>query len=321
MPKLNWTGRLSDRGLSANATIEVRVCKAREQRCWRERGPMTATSNRPHFSRDAMPRFNYSDPSYARLWERFRSGRDQHSRNDLLLAYEPLVLLVINQLSPGLRAYWDRDDLQSFGILGLLAAIDRFTPDSPIGRFPTYASTCIKGAIFDEMRRLDWLPRGIRRHVTEYRHAADSLGHELGREPATTEILDSMGVSGDTRGDVLAGVHSSQLLHLDHVVEVESADGTFRLVETLTDERVAGPEEAAVASDELLMLRRAVEDLPERQRLVVTLHLFKGFTLEQVGTQIGVTASRACQIEAEAVKNLRRILGQEASELVEAPAV
>ena len=279
---------------------------------------MSANVSSPALSRGGATRFNYSDPSYARLWERFRTGGDRRSRNDLLLAYEPLVLLVINQLSPGLRAYWDRDDLQSFGILGLLAAIDRFAAESPIGRFPSYASTCIKGAIFDEMRRLDWLPRGIRRHVTEYRHAADSLGHELGREPATTEILDSMGVSGDARSDVLAGVHSSQLLHLDHVVEVESADGTFRLVETLTDERIAGPEDAAVASDELLMLRRAVEELPERQRLVVTLHMFNGFTLEQVGTQIGVTASRACQIEAEAVRTLRRVLGQEAPELIEA---
>lgn len=269
-------------------------------------------------TRAQVERFSYSDPSYARLWARFRAEGDRRARNDLLLAYEPLVLVVIGQLSAALRSYWDRDDLQSFGVLGLLAAIDRFDADSEIGRFPTYASTCIKGAIFDEMRRLDWLPRSVRRKVSEYRDAADSLGHELGREPESAEILDSMGVLGDARSDVLVGLHSSQLLHLDHLVEVENADGSFRLVETLTDERESGPEEAAVASDELVALRRAVDELPERQRLVVTLHLFHGFTLEQVGVQIGVTASRACQIEAEAVRSLRRMLGPHAAGLAEA---
>lgn len=265
-------------------------------------------------------RYTFTGPTYERLWEQFRTQQDQVHRNDLLLAYEPLVLMVVSQLSDAVRAYWERDDLASFGLIGLISAIERFDASSPIERFPAYASMCIRGAIFDELRRLDWLPRGVRRHVTEYQAAADQLGHKLGRTPASAEVLDAMGVTDAQRADVLSGIRSSQLLHLDHIVEVEDSDGTVRLVETLTDEKSASPEDSVVGTSEIDELRKAVDELPERQRLVVTLHLFHGFTFEQVGKQLGVTASRACQIEAEALKSLRSMLGSAREELFSTPS-
>ncbi|MGA8296288.1 MAG: sigma-70 family RNA polymerase sigma factor [Acidimicrobiales bacterium] len=265
-------------------------------------------------------RYTFVGPTYENLWAQYRHHGDQAYRNDLLLAYEPLVLMVVSQLSDAVRAYWERDDLASFGLIGLISALDRFEASSPIERFPAYASMCIRGAIFDELRRLDWLPRGVRRQVTEYQAAADHLGHQLGRTPDSAEVLDSMGISGSARSDVLSGVRSSQLLHLDHIIEVESPDGSVRLVETLTDEKSGSPEDSVVGSSEIDELRKAVDDLPERQRLVVTLHLFHGFTFEQVGKQLGVTASRACQIESEALKSLRSMLGAVREDLVSSQA-
>ncbi len=266
-------------------------------------------------------RYTFTGPNYERMWEEYRRQPDQVHRNDLLLAYEPLVLMVVSQLSDAVRAYWERDDLASFGLIGLISAIDRFDDSSVIERFPAYASMCIRGAIFDELRRLDWLPRGVRRHVTEYQTAADHLGHQLGRTPGSAEVLDAMGVSDSQRADVMSGIRSSQLLHLDHIVEVENADGSVRLVETLTDEKSASPEDSVVGTSEIDELRKAVDDLPERQRLVVTLHLFHGFTFEQVGRQLGVTASRACQIESEALKSLRATLGSMNAELTRTPTL
>ncbi len=265
-------------------------------------------------------RFFYTDPSYARLWERFWSGRDEVARNDLLLAYEPLILVVVGQLPGTVRAHWDREDLASFGILGLVAAIDRFDPASSIDRFVCYATTCIRGAIFDELRRLDWLPRSVRQRVTEYQSTADELGHKLGREPGPSEVLDMMGVVGSARQAVLSGVQSSQMLHLDRVIEVEGADGTIRLADVLAAEQGGDPAVAAVESEEVAALRRAVDELPERQRRVVTLHLFEGFTFEQIGTQLGVSASRVCQIEQSAIRSLRQILGQFANGILPAVA-
>lgn len=282
-------------------------------------GPRPATVGQTRAARrtpetSAPRRYTFVGPTYERLWSQYRANRDKTHRNDLLLSYEPLVLMVVSQLSDAVRAYWERDDLASFGLIGLISAIDRFEADSPIERFPAYASMCIRGAIFDELRRLDWLPRGVRRQVTEYQVAADQLGHELGRTPETVEVLDAMGVTGTARADVLSGVRSSQLLHLDHIVEVENPDGTVRLVETLADEKTTSPEDSVVGSSEIDELRRAIDELPERQRLVVTLHMFHGFTLEQVGRQLGVTASRACQIESEALRSLRSMLGTPVSD-------
>jgi RNA polymerase sigma factor FliA len=269
----------------------------------------------------APRRYSFTGATYERMWEQYRRQPDQVHRNDLLLAYEPLVLMVVSQLSDAVRAYWERDDLASFGLIGLISAIDRFDDASAIERFPAYASMCIRGAIFDELRRLDWLPRGVRRHVTEYQAAADHLGHELGRTPASAEVLEAMGVTDAQRSDVMSGIRSSQLLHLDHIVEVENADGSVRLVETLTDEKSASPEDSVVGTSEIDELRKAVDDLPERQRLVVTLHLFHGFTFEQVGKQLGVTASRACQIESEALKSLRSMLASMNEEITPTPSV
>jgi len=261
-------------------------------------------------------RFFYTAPSYASLWDRFWATRDELNRNDLLLAYEPLVLVVIGQLPGSVRTHWDRGDLVSFGILGLVGAIDRFDPASAIERFPGYALLRIRGAIYDELRRLDWLPRSVRKRVSEYQSTADELGHRLGREPGSSEILDTMGVLGAARQAVLSGVQSSQMLHLDRLVEVEGSDGAIRLVDVLPAEADGDPEAAAVESEEVAALRHAVDELPERQRHVITLHLFEGFTFEQIGLQLGVTASRVCQIEAAAIRTLRELLGRFADEIL-----
>jgi len=127
-----------------------------------------------------------------------------------------------------------------------------------------------------------------------------------------------MGVIGAARRAVLSGVQSSQMLHLDRVVEVEGADGAVRLADVLPSPVGGDPEAAVVESDEIAALRRAVEELTERQRRVITLHLFEGFTFEQIGAQLGVTASRVCQIEHTAVETLRALLGQFAGEIVPA---
>jgi len=261
-------------------------------------------------------RFFYTDPSYANLWERFWAARDEVTRNDLLLSYEPLILVVIGQLPGSVRAHWERGDLASFGILGLVAAIDRFDPESSIDRFPCYATARIRGAIYDELRRLDWLPRSVRKRVSEYQSTADELGHRLGREPGSSEVLDTMGVLGAARQAVLSGVQSSQMLHLDRLVEVEGSDGAIRLVDVLPADADGDPEAAAVESEEVAALRHAVDELPERQRHVITLHLFEGFTFEQIGLQLGVTASRVCQIEAAAICTLRELLGRFADEIL-----
>lgn len=258
-------------------------------------------------------------PDHAQLWSRFWQTRDRNERNDLILAYEPLVNTVVSRLPANVRAYWESDDLRSFGLLGLVEAIDRWEPSTPASRFASYAMKRIRGAIFDELRRLDWLPRTVRRRVITYRATVDALSTELGRLPASEEVLSTMGIAGESRAEVLAEVQSAQLLHLQHGVGGDQADEDLRLIDLIVSDSEAEPELQVLASERLAEIRDAVTQLPDRQRTVVTLHFLAGLTQEQIGTMLGVSNSRVCQIEASAIQALRRILAKAASPAVSAP--
>ncbi len=247
-----------------------------------------------------------SPDDHAALWKAFWHDRDRRARNELILAYEPLVPSVVNRLPANVKAYWETDDLKSFGLLGLLEAIERWRPSTSATRFAAYAMKRIRGAIFDELRRLDWLPRTVRRRVISYRTTADALSSELGRQPETAEVLSHMGTDGTPNSDILAEIQSAQLLHLHHSVGSED-DEDLRLIDLIVSEDPQ-PELAVLASERLAEVRAAVTRLPERQRTVVTLHFLGGLTQEQIGAILGVSNSRICQIEAAAIQTLRRIL-------------
>lgn len=247
-----------------------------------------------------------SPDDHAALWEAFWEDHDRRARNELILAYESLVASVVNRLPANVKAYWEIDDLKSFGLLGLVEAIERWQPSTSATRFAAYAMKRIRGAIFDELRRLDWLPRTVRRRVISYRTTADALSSELGRQPETAEVLSQMGTDGSANADILAEIQSAQLLHLHHSVGSED-DEDLRLIDLIVSDD-AQPEVALLASERLAEVRAAVTKLPERQRTVVTLHFLGGLTQEQIGAMLGVSNSRICQIEASAIQTLRRIL-------------
>ena len=242
------------------------------------------------------------------LWQHYWASRDRAARNELILAYEPVVKLVVSRLPANVRSYWEVDDLRSFGLLGLVEAIDRWADDSPLSRFAGYATKRIRGAIFDELRRLDWLPRTVRRRVITYRATVDALSTELGRTPRTSEVLSQMGTDGAAADDVLSAVQSSQLLHLQHGVGSSSAGEEMRLIDLIVSDQDVEPEQRVLRSEQYEEIRHAVTRLPDRQRTVVTLHFLGGLTQEQIGLMLGVSNSRVCQIEATAIQTLRRLL-------------
>lgn len=247
----------------------------------------------------------------AELWAAFWEHRETAVRNELLLAYEPLVARVVTRLPANVRSYWESDDLHSFGVLGLVEAIDRWQDGSEPGRFAHYAMKRIRGAVFDELRRLDWLPRTVRRRVISYRSTVDALSSELGRVPRTAEVIEHMGAEGQTNTDLLAEVQSSQLLHLQHAVAGDTQGEELRLVDLIASDSDDDPAARLLHEEQLAALRQAVTRLPERQRAAVTLHLLGGLTQKQIGAMLGVSNSRVCQIEASALQTLRRMLSDE----------
>lgn len=247
----------------------------------------------------------------AGLWAAFFEGRSTETRNALLLAYEPIVARVVTRLPANVRNYWESDDLHSFGVLGLVEAIDRWQDGSDTGRFAHYAMKRVRGAIFDELRRLDWLPRTVRRRVISYRSTVDALSSELGRTPATSEVIEHMGADAQASADLLAEVQSSQLLHLQHAVAGEGQGEELHLVDLIAADGEDDPETRLLHEEQLEALRQAVTRLPERQRAAVTLHLLGGLTQKQIGAMLGVSNSRVCQIEASALQTLRRLLAED----------
>ena len=149
------------------------------------------------------------------LWNRYWSSRDRGLRNELVLHYKYLAGQAVSRLPGSIRTHWDTDDLQSFATLGLVEAIERFEAESLVVRFPSYAMARIRGAIFDELRRLDWLPRTVRRRVITFRSTAETLSFELGRTPDSREVLREMGADANTSHQIMREVQSAQLAHLD----------------------------------------------------------------------------------------------------------
>jgi len=265
-------------------------------------------------TRDSSSPSEGDDAAKAVLWEQFWAAREREYRNQLILAYQPLVYAVTARLPIRVRANWELCDLQSYGTLGLIEAIDRFDEASEPGRFASYAMKRIRGAIYDELRRLDWLPRTIRRRVITYQTTADELSNQLGRVPETNEVLSSMGVEPAVGNVIRQELHSAQLVHLQQGEGPDEGSVGYQLIDQLVSDREGEPEPQILHNERLSELRAAMKRLPERQRTVITLHLLGGVTQEQVGNVLGVSNSRVCQIEAAAIQALRQLLAESSDE-------
>lgn len=253
-----------------------------------------------------------------RVWQEFWAKRDSECRNRLVLAYNEIVHTVATRLPSNVRSSWSLDDLKSSGVLGLIEAIDRFEEGSLVSLFPAYAQQRIRGAIYDELRRLDWLPRTIRRRVITYRVAVDELSSELGRMPNRSEVMNSMGVDAKAENDLMQQVQSSQLTHFQQVHDESDFSASYRSIDQLVSDVADQPESQILATERIDSLRRAITELPERQRTVITLHFLGGLTQDQIGAILSVSNSRVSQIEAAAIKALRHILRDEATPSAEA---
>lgn len=243
------------------------------------------------------------DDGRRELWEQYSStGGSVEARNALLLAYRPLVTTVVKMLPGAVRAHWDHEELESLGLLGLLDAIRRWEPRA---RFETYAATRIRGAIYDELRRLDWLPRRLRLQVVACNRAVDELTSELGRVPKGVEMLAAAGLApGEEQSKALMALSSSQLLHLDDVVS-RPGDSPVELVSL---DEWSDPELSAVRASSLEELRRAIRQLGHRQRTVVVLHYLGGLSQTEVAAALGLSDSRVSQIAKAGLRSLRTIL-------------
>jgi RNA polymerase sigma factor for flagellar operon FliA len=239
------------------------------------------------------------------LWRRYKDEGDPRARERLTLAYSPLVKYVAGRMSSGLPAHVEEADLISYGLLGLISAIERFEPAREI-RFETFAITRIKGSIIDELRSLDWVPRSVRARAREIERANAKLEHQLHRAPTDQEMADALGSTVEEFQDSLVKISNSSVVALDELWTVSDASGDqVSLLDTIQDEAAIDPAQEMDLTDMKDRLADAIARLPEREKLVVALYYYENLTLREIGEVLGVTESRVSQLHTKAVLRLK----------------
>jgi RNA polymerase sigma factor for flagellar operon FliA len=242
------------------------------------------------------------------LWRRYKEEGDESARERLVVAYSPLVKFVAGRLGAGLPAHVDDADLISYGLMGLIGAIERFEPERGI-KFETFAMTRIRGAIIDELRSLDWVPRSVRSRAREIETAQSKLEHELQRGPTETELAAKLGLSEEELQASLLEIANSSVYALDELWTISDSSGDqVSLLDTISDPRADDPQESLASSEVKDRLTEAVASLPEREQLVVALYYYEGLTLREIGEVLGVTESRVSQLHTKAVMRLKSAL-------------
>ena len=239
------------------------------------------------------------------LWRRYKSSADEKARERLVVAYSPLVKYVSGRMASGLPAHVEEADLISYGLVGLISAIERFEPERDI-KFETYAITRIKGSIIDELRSLDWVPRSVRAKAREIEKTNSKLEHQFQRAPTDEEMAAALELSVDDFQEQLLQISNSSVAALDELWTVSDSSGDqVSLLDTLQDPDALDPAQVMDATDMKDRVADAIARLPEREKLVVALYYYENLTLREIGEVLGVTESRVSQLHTKAVLRLR----------------
>jgi RNA polymerase sigma factor FliA len=244
------------------------------------------------------------------LWRRYKDQGDNTARERLVVAYSPMVKFVAGRLGAGLPSHVEDADLISYGLVGLIGAIERFEPERGI-KFETFAMTRIRGAIIDELRSLDWVPRSVRSRAREIEQVQAKLEHELQRAPSESELAAKLNMTEEELQSALLEIANSSVYALDELWTVSDSSGDqVSLLDTIADEGAADPQEALATTEVKDRLTEAIGGLPEREQLVVALYYYENLTLREIGEVLGVTESRVSQLHTKAVMRLKSHLQQ-----------
>lgn len=233
------------------------------------------------------------------MWQDFNKTKDRDVRNQIVMRYMDILERIARQMAKQYQDYLEYEDLKSYGMLGLLDAIERFDVEKGI-QFETYASIRIRGAIIDHVRSQDWIPKNVRRRYRAIEDAEEMLRMELGRTPTDGELAARLNMPEE---------------HIDRTRRQWNAHTVFSLedmpagaIQVEEQDELCLPEDTALKKEMVERLAAAIDALPERERLVITLYFYEELNLKEIGRVLDVTESRVSQMRTRALERLRQAM-------------
>jgi RNA polymerase sigma factor for flagellar operon FliA len=225
-------------------------------------------------------------------------------KEHIVLEHTPLIRYIVNRIAVRLPSHIDLDDLHNTGVIGLMDAIEKYDPNKNC-KFKTYAEFRIKGAILDQLRSLDWVPRSVRQKSRKLERAYGEVEQRLGRSATEDEVADSLGLQIDKFHDLLNQVRGISLVNLEEIRGTNpDGDRSGSFADIIEDVHSENP----FASLKLLETKHVISDtigtLPEKERLVISLYYYEDLNMKEIGNILGITESRVCQIHTKAVLRL-----------------
>jgi len=235
-----------------------------------------------------------------KIWKSYAVTKNSALREKLIIEYAPLVKLVAGRLLMQVGQYVEFEDLTSYGIFGLIDAIDKYNPDKGI-KFETYASIRIRGAIIDNIRKLDWVPRSLRAKNKQLEQVYAELTAELGREPGEDEVAEKLSIPIAEAHELIRKSSVVSLVSLDDYLEQNHDVGVF----SISPDQPDNPENSIEAMETKKALADAIDHLSDKEKKVITLYYYDELTLKEISAVLGVSESRVSQIHTKAILLLK----------------
>lgn len=238
------------------------------------------------------------------LWADYKKTKDPAIREFFIKQYAPLVKYVAGKVAVGMPSNVEFDDLVGFGVFGLLDAIDKFDPEKNV-KFKTYAVTRIRGSIFYELRSIDWVPRSVRQKTREIEDAIVTLESRLGRTASDTEIAGSLGISENEFQQTMFKISGTSVMSLNDVWYSGDDSERISIGDSIESPSSLNPDVIVEREEIKRVIVEAINELPEKEKMVLVLYYYEDLTLKEIGQVLNVTESRVSQLHTKANLRLR----------------